>query len=283
MEKRAIVKLGYTCNNNCIFCHAKHKKAHGDISFEAVRKKILKLRRLGIEMVLFSGGEPTIRKDIMDIFGFAHVNGFRTGLVTNGRMLQYNQFLSMIQKLGLGYVYTSIHGPEDIHNRITGTRSFRQVLKGIMNVSGVNGIELAVNCVVNGINLDSLEGVIDSLKGIRIDRIKFSLMEPVPQADPSLIPDINRAWESVKAAIAYGEREGFSMGADGFPLCVMKGYEGYIDNLRTNNILYISEAFEDEFFPSDEGNRIKTPFCRGCKLRERCEGTYREYFNSMER
>lgn len=277
---KAIIKLGYSCNNNCLFCHAKAKRQSRELDTGNIKKKIMRLKDLGIEMAVLSGGEPTIRKDILEIFEFASRNSIRTGLVTNARMLQYEKLVSRIEGLGLGYVCASLHGSEDIHNRLTGTEGFRQTLAGIRNISRLRGVELLVNCVVTKTNLMNLRGVIDCIRGIRVDRIKFSLMEPVQEAGMEIIPEINRACERVKDAMGYGEREGFRTGMDGFPLCLMKGYEKRTDNLKTNNILYVSEAYEDEFFPSDEGNRMKGAVCRECRI-PGCEGTYREYLPGM--
>lgn len=281
-SRKAIIKLGYSCNNNCIFCHAIPKRAHSDLSLKIIKMKIEALKDLGIDLVVFSGGEPTVRGDILNIIRYANTKGFFSGIVTNGRMMQYSRILSEMSKSGLRYVQISLHGPENVHNLITRAIGFKQTLKGIRNISDYEDIELVVNCVVNRLNMKSLEEVIDILQGIRINRVKFSLLEPTDKCR-DIVPDIMDAWERVKSALEYGKKKGFSLSIDGFPLCIIDGYETHIDDLRANNILYMSEVFDEGFYPSDQGNKVKEVMCRECKLNEMCGGTYREYFSSMQK
>ena len=279
---RALIKLGYSCNNKCIFCHAKPKQGSKDLATESANEKIDKAIRLGAKHVIFSGGEPTIRRDITELISYVKSKGLNSGIVTNARMLKYKDFLENMVSLGLSYVYVSLHGPEKIHNMITRTESFNQTLEGIKNVSEYPDIELMVNCVVTDMNSSGLEKIVDLLSGVRIDKIKFSLVEPINECT-EIKPNITKAWKNVLSAIKHGEKSGFNMGFDGFPPCQSKKMRGLIDNMKTNNILFVSEAYEDDFFPSDSGNMIKDYYCEGCVDYDDCEGVYKEYLRDIQR
>jgi len=271
-----IIKTGYTCNDNCVFCHAREKRKHPDLGIGKIKEKILRGRELGAGMVILSGGEPTIHKDIMEIAEFARENALELGIITNGRMLSYSDFFGRLQKKGLRYVHVSLHGDEKTHNELTGAESFRQALEGISNVSR-SGMELVVNCVVVKQNMNILNDVVDVLKGVRTDKIKFSLVEPVRDG---AMPGILEAADAVKKAIDYGRAAGLNMGFDGFPLCFMKGHERLLDNLETNNIKFISEAYEDRFFPVDFGDAVKLDKCKQCSRSGNCPGIYKKYLDS---
>ena len=126
--------------------------------------------------------------------------------------------------------------------------------------------------------MKSLGKLIDILKAHKVDKLKFSFPEPVSKEDFLLVtPDIINAAYFVKKALDYGMKNNLKMGFDGFPLCTMRGYEHLLDNLKTNDINFITECFENGFFPSDSGNKMKFQECSGCQKRNKCEGLYKLY------
>jgi len=255
---KAILKLGYLCNNNCVFCHASKKQ--GDLDLKQVKKKIDNLQ---VKTILFSGGEPTIRKDIFKILDYASSKGMETGLVTNARMLSNKDF---VDKLPISYCYTTLHSSDPkIHNRISQTDSYDQTVKGIKNIVD-KGIYILVNVVLTKHNLHTVKETVEFLKKTGVDMIKLSYMEPM---DDRHIVDMVKAADTIKPLLDK------STGWDGFPLCLMRGYEERLVNLKTQDIRQISETWEDKFFSSDCGNKTKINKCRYC-IKE-CEGIYSKY------
>ena len=93
---KALLKVGYTCNNSCGFCHASEHRAHGDLTTAQLRRKIARCAAAGYDTVVLSGGEPTIRGDLVALAGYARDHGLDFGLVTNGRMLSYAPLLANV-------------------------------------------------------------------------------------------------------------------------------------------------------------------------------------------
>lgn len=275
---KAIIKTGYTCNNNCLFCHAIPKRKHGDLNLAGIKNKILLCKKMGVKMVLLSGGEPTIRNDLFLIVKFISENNLRFGIITNGRMLGYPNFLEKLIDNSLQYAYISIHGSNaTIHDSITKTESFNQTLNGIRGLSGRGGIEVIVNYVVIKQNLEDLKNIADILKEFNINKLKFSFVEPITLSNPDDIPNIKTAADHIKDAMKYAISQNLNTGFDGIPLCLMKGYEGLLDNLQTNNIRLMSESYEDKFYRTDQGNKTKVKGCKKCSLFNDCEGIYKTY------
>jgi MoaA/NifB/PqqE/SkfB family radical SAM enzyme len=145
--------------------------------------------------------------------------------------------------------------------------------------------ELHVNTVINKKNMSDLERIIDLLSAFLPLNHKFSMMEPrgkfLFNRDSLLIPPASAAETAIKSLdyghLKFGSR-GMTFGLEGFPLCQICGSEKYIDNLFTHNILLMSEAYEDDFFPVDHGERVFSPVCDRCKSKKNCPGIYKEYF-----
>lgn len=75
----------YRCNAKCSFCDI-WEKPSPYITLEDVRQNLLDLKRLGVQVIDFTGGEPLLHRQIDQMLGMAHGMGFITTLTTNGML-----------------------------------------------------------------------------------------------------------------------------------------------------------------------------------------------------
>ncbi|MFD2514687.1 radical SAM protein [Pontibacter locisalis] len=73
----------YRCNAKCSFCDI-WEKPSPYITLEDVKQNLTDLRRLGVQVIDFTGGEPLLHRQIDEMLGMAHDMGFVTTLTTNG-------------------------------------------------------------------------------------------------------------------------------------------------------------------------------------------------------
>ncbi|MBN2723492.1 MAG: radical SAM protein [Deltaproteobacteria bacterium] len=66
-------------------------------------------------MLVVTGGEPLVRKDLFEVLGYASQLGYRTGMVTNGYILNKKAAIKIIQT-GISSIVVSLDGPEAIHD-----------------------------------------------------------------------------------------------------------------------------------------------------------------------
>ena len=134
---KALIKVGYACNDHCTFCHT-YDVRHIDDTADRVAQKIRRAAALGHSMVVFSGGEPTIRPEIVSWAKFANQLGLAVGLVTNGRMLSYAPFLERMLARRLEYVYLSLHGGDErVHDASVRSHAFAETARVTEAVVGV--------------------------------------------------------------------------------------------------------------------------------------------------
>jgi pyruvate-formate lyase-activating enzyme/SAM-dependent methyltransferase len=278
---RALIKVGYTCNNRCVFCHSAALRGVPDLTTAQACERIDQARDLGADSVLFSGGEPTIRKDLVDLAEFCHGRGLPFGLVTNARMLAYRPLTGKLLDLGLDYVYMSLHGPPKVHDAITRVPgSAKQALAALHLLAEAGGDRLlTANCVVLEANAGALGRVISTLAPLGNVRIKFSNVEPKGSAltDPGLIPHPVRATALVGAALDLGAKLGLPperFGVDGFPHCLDRRLAALQDDLFSHGIKAMREAGEERFHPVDYGNMTKPAPCLGCLAGDGCRCTW---------
>ncbi|MGQ9513877.1 MAG: GTP 3',8-cyclase MoaA [Thermoproteota archaeon] len=171
------ISVTQKCNLSCFFCH---REGEGSISNEPMsRNEILKLvelgKKLGIERVKITGGEPLLRSDIVELIG--DISGFvdEVSLVTNGTLL--SPIAMKLKDAGLGRVNISLHSLiRNNYCRITGVDRLEEVKRGIDAALDSDLRPVKLNAVVlRGINDGEIENLIDfaSEKGAILQLIEL--------------------------------------------------------------------------------------------------------------
>ncbi len=279
---KALIKVGYGCNDHCSFCHTLDVR-HIDAEAAEVHAKIDRAKALGHTMVVLSGGEPTIRPELVGWASHVARLDMDFGLVTNGRMLSYGALVDQLMTRRLRYVYLSLHGgTAKVHDLMVRSEAFEQTYGAIGVLSG-RGLDLTVNCVITRHNVEHLRSLVDSILPYRDLTLKFSMVEPKGGGAAlfeHLMPRVSVVAERVQDAIRYGRERssGTQFTHGGIPLCLMQGFEDSFDDLKTDRFATMIEVGEPDFFPVDDLNKIQPERrCRGCSLSGACPGIYRGY------
>lgn len=120
------------CNLTCIHCRcSSDESAHeGVFSTQAAFALIDDIARITRPVLVLSGGEPLLRKDIFEIAGYATSRGFRTCMATNG-LLVNSETCTRMKRAGIQMVALSLDGPNamvhDSFRRVDG--AFASVLE----------------------------------------------------------------------------------------------------------------------------------------------------------
>jgi len=283
---KALIKVGYSCNDHCGFCHTLEVR-HIDGEVDEIDRKIRRAAQLGHSMVVLSGGEPTIRPELTHWARLCASLELDFGLVTNGRMLSYGALVDELIDLRLRYVYLSLHGGSaKIHNLMVRSDAFEQTYGALDNLSG-RGLDLHINCVITTRNVDHLRPLVDSVLPYPDATVKFSMVEPKGGGSrlfDHLMPPVAEVAAKVADAIDYGLSKTRSAGASGphfrhgaIPLCLLPDHTELYDDLKTHAYRTMIEIGEGDFFPVDDDNKLHPPACAGCSLRGPCPGLYRGY------
>jgi uncharacterized Fe-S cluster-containing radical SAM superfamily protein len=136
------IETGLRCNNRCFHCPQAALRGaglvHGEPGRAELERRISDARAAGFDEIAFSGGEPTVRRDFLELVTVARSVGFReVSVTTNGRMFAYPDFARRALEAGLTGASISLHGPDaDVHESLTGTPgSFMQAVAGLDTLS----------------------------------------------------------------------------------------------------------------------------------------------------
>jgi radical SAM protein with 4Fe4S-binding SPASM domain len=127
---RLDLALTYRCNNDCFFCYTGGPRKVKELSTKDWQNIIAKIWDNGIPQIVFTGGEPTLRDDLIELIESS--KEFVTGLVTNGRRLV--SLAAALNRAELDYVQVSLesHLPE-VHDKMVGVSgAWQQTRDGIV-------------------------------------------------------------------------------------------------------------------------------------------------------
>lgn len=167
------------CNLNCIYCNPvnsnKHYYHNNDLltADEIVRLLNIFVKQLGVKKIRFTGGEPLIRKDILQIL--KNISQLKKdfplslGITTNGTELEKNIY--PLYESGIDYLNISLDTlrPQRFI-AITSKDLFKQTLHSIHLAEKMNFKKVKVNAVViKNINDDELIEFVDYFKDSNIE------------------------------------------------------------------------------------------------------------------
>jgi Fe-coproporphyrin III synthase len=175
-DKKPIVVWNMTrkCNLHCVHCYieAKDEAQGGELTTAEAKTFIDDLAEFGAPVLLFSGGEPLIREDLMELGDYAVKRGLRTVISTNGTLIT-PEMAQRIKEANFSYVGVSLDGVEATNDRFRGQRgAFRQALEGIRNCTEA-GVRVGLRFTINRYNYADLEDIFEVIEEEKIPRVCF--------------------------------------------------------------------------------------------------------------
>ncbi|MBQ9459527.1 MAG: radical SAM protein [Oscillospiraceae bacterium] len=156
------------CNQQCVHCYAAGQTAaeEDELSGADWKKIIDHCRAACIPQVTFTGGEPTMRDDLLELID--HARWFITRLNTNGIRLT-KEYCEQLHGASLDSVQITFYAAdEEIHNRLVGAQRFRDTAAGIENAL-LAGLNLSVNTPLCTLNRD----YVSTLKYLRERGVRY--------------------------------------------------------------------------------------------------------------
>ncbi len=180
-ERRPVVVWNVTrsCNLLCLHCYSdsEARRYEGELTTEEGYVLLEDLGRFQVPAVLFSGGEPLVRRDLFDLVAFARARGLRPTLSTNGTLIT-SEVAARIKQSGFTYVGVSLDGIGEVNDRFRGVAgAFDRALRAFHNLKAV-GQRVGLRLTLNRHNVENLHRIFDLIEMEGIDRACFYHLVP---------------------------------------------------------------------------------------------------------
>jgi radical SAM protein with 4Fe4S-binding SPASM domain len=139
---------------------------------EAGKTFIRDLADFGVPVLLFSGGEPLMRKDLFDLAAFARECGLRVALSTNGTLIN-SEIARKLKEIGFAEVGVSLDGIGAGNDYFRGQEgAFRAALSGIRSAVS-QGLRVSLRLTITRFNYQEIPAILDLVEKEGIDRVCF--------------------------------------------------------------------------------------------------------------
>ncbi len=132
----AIFDVTKHCNQRCPMCNIPDNQAP-EMSLDEIKNLVKKLRKFGIGYVFLQGGEPLIRKDIIDIADAFISEGIKPTIITNGVLLT-REISGQLAERKCNVAISVDSFDKDRYGYLRGADTFETVIQNIKTAAAIN-------------------------------------------------------------------------------------------------------------------------------------------------
>lgn len=159
------------CNLKCVHCYAtatSHTQ-DGELSTDEGKDFLEDIAAYGCPVVLFSGGEPFMRADLLELAQYADSLGLRPVVSTNGTLIT-EEMAKAAKESGIKYIGVSLDGLASVNDEFRGVQgTFERAVNGMRN-SLKAGVKTGLRFTITKHNREDLSGVLLKLREIGVNR-----------------------------------------------------------------------------------------------------------------
>ena len=172
-----VAELSYQCPLHCPYCSNPldigAEKYRHELETEHWIRTFREARALGVLQLALTGGEPMLRRDLVELCAGARDADLYSSLITAGTLFTRER-AEALKAAGLDHVQISIQAPNaEDNDRIAGNRSFEKKIAAARLARELD-FPLTINCVLHRQNLDQIEDVLDLTLELDAQRLELA-------------------------------------------------------------------------------------------------------------
>ncbi len=172
LPRSIIFEITHRCNLRCKMCGYYGETGirpnyREELSFDDIKKILDDISDFSPFLVI-TGGEPFIRKDMIEILQLINERNLKFGLITNGTLINY-EIAKKLSEINPTYINISMDGPQKIHEMIRGNNTFNRTIECIKLLKAYGYSKITINYVISKINFQYLEEMVKLANGLDVN------------------------------------------------------------------------------------------------------------------
>lgn len=275
------VILLYDCNLACDYCTITPAMRTRALSTAAVVRELRAGRAAGYDRLSITGGEPTVRGDLLGLVRAARQLGYRGVKVqTNGLVLGSGDNAAKLVAAGCDDVHVSIHthaaAAYDALTRAPGGHA--QMTAGLDAIVATR-VAVTVDLIIKA---DTVAHLADAVawaadRGVAGVDLWFVSLTDGNAGNVASMPRMTDAMPDVAAALALGRARGLRMRSLHIPRCLLGGERAHAYDPGADRVRVVSPDAVFELAQSKLTGQVHVPACDGCPDRGVCPGLRADY------
>ena len=157
-----------TCNLRCLYCYADANSVIDNPICTYLKEDTIKAKEIitqitdtDAEQIVFTGGEPLLRKDIFELAIFAKSKGLKTAILTNGTLINDSNYFNF---KCFDYVKMSLDSSEpEINDSTRGLGTFKKVINAVKLLKSID-IDIRLASVITKRNMEYMEELVNFME-----------------------------------------------------------------------------------------------------------------------
>jgi len=275
------VILGYDCNLWCDYCTITAEMRRRALPTAKVLAELRRGRALGYDAVSFTGGEPTIRKDLLGLVRKARELGYEDRKVqSNGLVYAQPPNVERAVEAGVNRFHVSIHTHDREHydRLVRAAGSWPLMAAGLDNLVA-RGVRLTVDVIMKSDTYEKVPDAIDWLaaRGVCNVHLWFVSLTDGNRDNLASLPKMTDVVPFMHEAFERGRAHGMAVRSLHVPRCLLGRDVDRAWDPGAQRVMVVTPEATFELKDSKITPNTHVPACEGCQYREVCPGVRPDY------
>lgn len=185
----ASIRVTMACNLRCQQCYAvAGKQLDNELSLLEMKKLIDDLKKMGVIRIFFTGGEPFIRPDILEILKYADKNNFAMYISTNGTFIKPETIRVLKTLKHLRTFQISIDGIKNTHDTVRGVKgTFDKAIRTAkLSARELKNTKVAIISTLMKNNITEIEKILKLAIRLKVDTFGLVTLYPVKRSSDAI-------------------------------------------------------------------------------------------------
>ena len=277
------VVLLYDCNLACDYCTITLDMRTRALETNEVLSVMRTARHDEFDRIAFTGGEPTLRRDLLGLVKAARRLGYGSVKVqSNGMMFATEANVARLVEAGVDLFHISIHRREarDYDRVVHRPESYALMLAGLRNVIA-SGQQVVVDVIVEEDTYRELPTTVGWLRDLgakAVDLWFVSLTDNNAENRDSL-PRMTDVVPPMAEAFALGNAAGMRIRSLHLPRCLLRDHLEHVFDPGSQRVRVLTPDAVFDLADSRLAGHEFVPACEGCEFQDVCPGLRPDYLD----
>jgi cyclic pyranopterin phosphate synthase len=275
------VVLGYDCNLACDYCTITPAMRRRELTTLDVLRALDDGRARGCDTLSLTGGEPTIRRDLVGLIRAAKQRGYRDiKLQSNGLMFSAKANVDALIGAGVTRFHVSIHTHDArlYDGLVRRDDSYRLMVAGLDNVVA-SGAPLVADVIIKNDTFSSLSHAMAWLhaRGVRAAHLWFVSLTDGNRDNVASMPRMTEVLPEMHAAFDFARKNGMDVRSLHIPRCLLGDDAAHAYDPGADAVRVVTPEASFDLRDSRLAGHTHVAACDGCRYREICPGIRPDY------
>ncbi len=202
------IELTRQCNAKCRHCIIDaHKQLENEMSTDRIIRLIEEVHDEGSQVIVFTGGEPFLRKDLPLFLQKTAALNMQTVIMSNGLLID-DKTIKMLSLFDITLGISLDGANSETHDSIRGVSGIFKHFVEIIPKLHKAGIYVAVPTTVMKSNFDKLDAIRDLLIKLEVESWQIQVVKPCRRLNDDELLSEEQYYELAKKIVYYREKYG---------------------------------------------------------------------------